>query len=56
MRTAGALTVTFNGTDVLSAPFIADVQNLVIYAVAQRSGSATFAFGTYALDRVQLCF
>jgi hypothetical protein len=55
-RTAGMLSITFDGGDVFEAPFTADVQNLVVYTVAHRSGVATYPFGTYALDRVQLCY
>jgi hypothetical protein len=55
IREAGVLTVYVDDVEVLSTPFTADIHRVAIYAVAHRNSSTTYPFGSFGLDRVQVC-
>ena len=55
LRQAGNLSVSLDGQNVYSAPFNADIQNIVIFAVRHRNPTE-FEFGTFWLDDLSVCY
>jgi hypothetical protein len=54
VRQAGNLSVTLNGQSVHTAAFVADIQNIVIFAVGS-GGESQYEFGTFWLGELSVC-
>jgi len=55
-RTAGALTVSFDGSTILSTTSGANITAVVIFSVRHRSSERSYTFGTFELDHIDLWY